>query len=177
MNNILLTCSESATVAILFIKETIKPIFRQKPRSRWLPNANKGDRQHEIDMPNANVPNDKCIPPASIWARVELVGVSRRVRADLRCAWGVLRCVRVGSTRVCVGSAEVWVGLARVFRYQHVGLGNAKWFRPPKRGPVLVECRISIMKKHFRDETSAGGRLGRACTRMATCAFEYMACN
>ena len=43
----------------------------------------------------------------------------------------------VGSARVCIGSAMLRVGSARVFRYQYVGIPNAKREDPPR---VVLHC-------------------------------------
>ena len=52
----------------------IKPIFHQKTRLHLLPNANKkGDKQHESDMPNANMHN--YFPPARVGVCIGSVGI------------------------------------------------------------------------------------------------------
>ena len=74
----------------------IKPIFHQKPCSRWVANANK----NEINNMKSTCPtrtDRNHIPQAH-------VGVH----------------IRIGFVGVCVGSVGVRIGSARLFGYQHL---------------------------------------------------------
>ena len=108
------------------LEQSIKPIFHQKLKLHCVAMRGKLDKQHEINMPNAN-PKQKCnhIPLACVGARIELF-----------CSTLPVLCPTQGSTadfRVCVWSA-------RLFRYKHLGIGNAKiscWRLCPMQGPNL----------------------------------------
>ena len=81
---------------------TLKPIFYRKLRLPWLPNPN------DIDTKSM-----KCT-----WPQHE--GTQR----DLYSTWLHWACV--GSMGLRVGSVRIPVGSTRLFRYQHVGIVNAK---------------------------------------------------
>ena len=78
---------------------------------------------HEIYManasPNAREPKETYIPPARVGSRI---GHYRLPLSNISLRWALLACI----------------GSARLFRYQHVGIPNAKssrWGSKPTRGP------------------------------------------
>ena len=53
-----------------------KPIFHQRPRSRWVSNMNKkGTNRHEINRHAQCVPKANDIPPAYIGARIRHITI------------------------------------------------------------------------------------------------------
>ena len=77
--------------------------------------------EHAQRKPNAKVPNANYIPLAHVGSIEACVGsVEARVQSTE---------ARVGSLGGCVGSPGVHVGSVRVFRYQHIGIPNAKCSR------------------------------------------------
>ena len=75
----------------------------------------KEDKQHETNKPNANLTHTQTYPMQTIF---------------LQLVWGFL----FG----WLGHKLSCIGLARVFRYQDVAVGNAKWSQYeswPTRGP------------------------------------------
>ena len=85
--------------------------------------------------PNARGPNATYIPPA----RVGLALGLRWARVGLDLCWALL--TRVGHNRLTLG---VHVGSARVFRYQHVGIDNAKVLRWGYVNPQHKWFRVTV---------------------------------
>ena len=111
----------------------LKPIFHWKPQRK-----RNRHKQHEIYMPNANTRRKLY----TILARVGSVEA------------------RVGSAEAHVGSRGVRVGFPRIFRYQHVGIPNAKcsrWGPKPKRRPnangFAFQWNIGFRHKDFHGLT------------------------
>ena len=89
-----------------------KPVLHKNPR--WVANVRTGNKQHEINMTNA-------MPTRTIFHLLAL-GVALGVREFALGVW------------VCVGST-------RVFRYQHVVIGNAKpsrWGSNQRQAPTRI---------------------------------------
>ena len=104
------------------MKMTVKPVFYQKPHSRWVnfvyPTRRNLHKQHEMYMANAN---QTCVPNANYIPLVRVGG-------------------RVGCAGLCVGCAGLRGGCARVWGFVLGYTPNTKpqhkWFC------IAVEYRL-----------------------------------